>query len=143
MRLSELWMKVDRVILGQKPPKRAQECLMDDCSMPSVPQGGPFCAIHDWSDMPMHAESVAADKARKQREQDLADLERILDAAEELSSAAAYKLARAAGSNHPCQVGGCALSQEEHHRLAYGFMNENRELRRQVLSQNQGGMDGS
>lgn len=116
---------------SRRPPP-AHPCFGDGCDKPSDPQDGPFCADHGWDDVPGRAEFLAADKARKQREQDLADLERILDTAEELSSVAAYKLARAEGSVHPCQVGGCPLSQEEHHRLAYGFMNENRTLRRRI-----------
>lgn len=31
---------------------------------------------------------------------------------------------------HPCEVAGCNISQEEHHRLAYGIIAENREMRR-------------
>lgn len=64
---------------------------------------------------------------------DIQDLERIMGMAEQLSDTAAYKLARAAGSVHPCPFeGGCVLSAEEHHRLAYGIMAENKELRRRV-----------
>lgn len=54
------------------------------------------------------------------------------DAAASLSDAARYKVLRMAGSAHPCEVGDCRLSQEEHHRLAYGILAENRELKRRI-----------
>lgn len=33
---------------------------------------------------------------------------------------------------HPCEVPQCMLSQEEHHRIAYGMINELRDLRAKV-----------
>jgi hypothetical protein len=108
------------------------ECIVPECQNQTDVPGGPFCTKHGWEDMPMHAEFLAADEARKRRDQDLADLERILDCAEELSSTAAFKLAQGEGSKTPCEFPNCNLSQEEHHRLAYGFMNEIKRLRRRV-----------
>lgn len=58
--------------------------------------------------------------------------DRMTRVAATLSNDAAYKVARMAGSVHPCEVEGCNLSQEEHHRLAYGILAENRELRRRI-----------
>ena len=57
---------------------------------------------------------------------------RMDEAASRLSDAAAYQIARMAGSVHECEVEGCRITQEEHHRLAYGIMAENRELKRRL-----------
>jgi hypothetical protein len=57
---------------------------------------------------------------------------RMADAAAKLSDKAHYQTMRSVGSVHPCPVEECVLSVEEHHRLAYGLIAENRELRRQV-----------
>lgn len=43
-----------------------------------------------------------------------------------------YAKVRNAGSVHPCEVEGCVLSQEEHHRLIYGVMAENRDLKQRI-----------
>lgn len=57
---------------------------------------------------------------------------RMSQAAARLSSSAAHKVATMAGSAHPCQVAECNLSQEEHHRLAYGILAENADLKRRI-----------
>lgn len=57
---------------------------------------------------------------------------RMAEAASRLSDAAAYKVMRMAGSSHPCPLEDCNLSVEEHHRLMYGVLAENKELKRRV-----------
>ena len=57
---------------------------------------------------------------------------RMNEAASRLSDTAAYQIARMAGSVHECEVEGCRITQEEHHRLAFGIMAENRELKRRL-----------
>jgi hypothetical protein len=58
---------------------------------------------------------------------------RLMDAADTLSQPAHHRLMVMAGSAHPCPAeGGCVLSAEEHHRLAYGLLADNRELRRRL-----------
>jgi hypothetical protein len=74
-----------------------------------------------------HADGVASVEAR------------MAEAASSLSDRAKYQIARSLETRTPCTVDDCRLSMEEHHRLAYGIIAENRELRRQVLIQNQGG----
>lgn len=57
----------------------------------------------------------------------------MAEAAALLSDGAHHKVMRMAGTANPCPAeGGCALSAEEHHRLAYGILNENKELKRRV-----------
>jgi hypothetical protein len=60
------------------------------------------------------------------------DLARILEVADTLSTEAHHRLMRQAGSAHECPADGCVLSAEEHHRLAYGLLSENRELKREL-----------
>lgn len=60
---------------------------------------------------------------------------RMTEAAALLSTEAHHRVMRMAGSGHPCPVeGGCNLSAEEHHRLAYGVLAENKDLRRRVAA---------
>lgn len=126
------WVIWPRSLEKKVDPNPADRCIVPLCGNPSEPSDGPFCPDHEWSDMPGHAEAMARIDTESERWQRTEELGRILDAAEELSSAAAYKLARAAGSVHPCELEGCSLSQEEHHRLAYGILNENRALRKRI-----------
>lgn len=56
------------------------------------------------------------------------------DAALMLSSEAHHRIMRMAGSAHDCPVDGCCLSAEEHHRIAYGILAENIELKRRVTA---------
>lgn len=67
------------------------------------------------------------------------DLENVVAADEEDNDAVkalvdpeTYRAVYQSNEVHPCEVPGCRLSQEEHHRLAYGIMNENRELKRKL-----------
>ena len=41
---------------------------------------------------------------------------------------------------HPCPVKGCRLSAEEHHRLAYGMIAENRDMKRRLAAFENGGL---
>ncbi len=72
------------------------------------------------------------------------DIRRFLDAATRLSDVAEYRLAYAAGSVNPCPFeGGCNLSAEEHHRLAYGILAVNKAQSRRIQElENGGGEDG-
>lgn len=63
-----------------------------------------------------------------------AAMDKMDEAAGQLSEAAHHRLMMAAGSAHPCEVGDCRLSQEEHHRLAYGYLSENRSLKREIAA---------
>jgi hypothetical protein len=73
-------------------------------------------------------------------DKDAVDLARILRAADTLSTEAHHRLMRMVGSAHPCPAeGGCVLSAEEHHRIAYGLLADNRDLRRRLNAFEHGG----
>jgi hypothetical protein len=61
-----------------------------------------------------------------------ADRERVNDEVERLASADYYAIVKNAGSGTPCPIKGCRLSAEEHHRLVYGVILENSELRKRL-----------
>jgi hypothetical protein len=63
---------------------------------------------------------------------DHADIERILGMAETLSTSAAHRLAMGSDSTEACPYPGCVLSAAEHHRLAYGILAENKDLKRRL-----------
>lgn len=49
---------------------------------------------------------------------------------EQLADADAYREVYNTTERHPCPVKDCRLSAEEHHRIAYGLVQENASLRR-------------
>jgi hypothetical protein len=42
------------------------------------------------------------------------------------------------GEDHPCVVEGCRISQEEHHRISFGYMTELKTLRRELQTMKRG-----
>jgi hypothetical protein len=56
-------------------------------------------------------------------------MDKIGEAEAQMGDTAHYKTVYAEHPGTPCVVDGCRLSQQEHHRLAYGWLQELRTLR--------------
>lgn len=110
----------DRAAAEHREHCTANTCCLDAVDTPPGIDTEAFNDAYDAGRVTGHFEGVAEVENR------------MATAAARLSDPAAYKVARMAGSVHPCEVDDCNLSQEEHHRLAYGLLAEIRELKRRI-----------
>lgn len=114
-------------------------------------QGCPHCrcmatvgeagARSDAEDLPIlpPSETLPGYTRRDDSDRDMAppdpsDLSRYTEAAAQMADPARYAELRALtfDQRHECPVTDCRLSAEEHHRLAFGMISENRALKRRV-----------